>query len=221
MRNLLATVFTACLASGAASAADVGDYYTLFTPSDAYKVLDWSACTGGSCYATGTLGSSFIRVCAVLEGKPKVQGNVWTRDIYVLDKAHREEGSQVHLYIYTRTDTFGSGGDDVSIVQNHKLTVGVGSHGLGNGDCMMAQNDKFLFVGVNGGGYQEINRHTFEMSTTGQLIYFLTADNNGYVTAGSINGEFYTYDKDGNLVQNGGGASVMTDTKNAPSFVRF
>jgi hypothetical protein len=53
------------------------------------------------------------------------------------------------------------------------------------------------------------------MTSTGEVVSFITADNRGYVTIGTLNGTFRTYDRQGFLVQSGSGPRFATDTKNA------
>ena len=213
MRYLSTIAVAACLLSGAAFASTDGNY-TLFTPGDALQSLTWSACRGGGCFASGGIGP-FKHICAVMEGKPKRDGNVETRAIYVVDKARHSPSATLHLFVYTRTDTFSESGDQVQVALRADVDTQIGAHGLGKDLCVMAGNDNFLFVGLSGGNYMMIDERTLTMSSSGETISFITADNRGYVTLGTFNGEFYTYDREGFLIQSGSGLRFATDTKNA------
>ncbi|GEM_PF-4030968 len=213
MRNLTAMALAACLVSGAALAVDDGQYYTLYTQGTASRSLTWHACKGGSCFASGELGP-FRHACAVMAGKPRVVGNVETRAIYVVDQLRSPE--PLHLFVYTRTDTFSDSGDDVEIAQRADLETDVASHQPKGGRCAMAGNEQILFVGLSGGGFVKVDKHTLAMSeSTGEPISTITADNNGYLTLGTADGLFHTYDKNGFLVQSGSDTRFASDTRNA------
>lgn len=213
MRWFSTIAAAACMLAGTALASTDGNY-TLFTRGDSAKFLTWSACNGGSCFASGEIGP-FKRVCAVMEGKPKHDGNVETRAIYVVDKARHSPSATLHLFVYTRTDTFSVSGDAVQVVERADLDTFVDAHGLGDDSCTMAGNDNFLFVGLSGGSCVMVDERNLAMASCGELVSFITADNRGYVTLGTVNGEFQTYDREGFLIQSGSAPRFATDTKNA------
>jgi hypothetical protein len=212
MRNLSVMVLTACLASSAARAVDDSEYYTLYAADGGGRSLTRNACTAGSCFASGALGP-FKHVCAVLDGKTKVHGNVERRAIYVVDKA-RPSGT-LHLFVYTRTDTFTGSSDDVQVVQSADLDTGVVWQGLGDASCEMAGNDQILFAGLRGGGYAMVDTHTLAVSSSTETMSYVTADHNGYVTLATVDGTFRTYDDNGFLTQSGSEARFTSDTRNA------
>ncbi|HEX4295480.1 MAG TPA: hypothetical protein VHZ29_15195 [Rhizomicrobium sp.] len=213
MRCFSTIAVAACLLSGAAGAATDGNY-TLFTPGDALQSLTWSACSGGGCFTSGEIGP-FKRICAVMEGKPRHDGNLETRAIYVVDKARRSPSATLHLFVYTRTDTFSESGDQVQVVERADLDTHVDAHGIGNDLCTVAGNDNFLFVGLSGGGAVMVDERRLTMASPGDLVSSITADDRGNVTLGTVNGEFQTYDRQGFLMQSGSGPRFATDTKNA------
>jgi hypothetical protein len=213
MRCFSTIAVAACLLSGSAVASTDGNY-TLSTLGDGAKSLTWSVCRGGSCFASGGIGP-FKRVCAIMEGKPKHDGNVETRAIYVLDKARHSPSATLHLFVHTRTDTFSESGDEVQVVERADLDTLIDAHGIGNDLCTMAANDNFLFAGLSGGGYVMIDERRLTMTSSGELVSFITADDRGNVTLGTVNGEFHTYDRQGFLMQSGSGSRFSTDTKNA------
>ena len=213
MRWFSTIAAAACLLAGTASASTDGNY-TLFTPGNAAKSLTWSACTGGGCFASGEVGP-FKHICAVMEGKPRHDGNVETRAIYVVDRARHSASAALHLFVYTRTDTFSVSGDQVQVVERADLDTDIDAHGLGDNRCTMAANDNFLFVGLSGGNCVMVDERTLTKASCGELVSYITADDRGYVTLGTVNGEFQTYDREGFLIQSGSGPRFATDTKNA------
>ena len=122
MRWFSTTAVAACLLAGTAVASTDGNY-TLFTLGDGAKSLNWSACRGGGCFASGAVGP-FKRICAVMEGKPRHDGDVETRAIYVVDKARHSPAATLHLFVYTRTDTFSESGDQVQVVLRDRFAGG-------------------------------------------------------------------------------------------------
>ncbi|HEX4861965.1 MAG TPA: hypothetical protein VFV07_12055 [Rhizomicrobium sp.] len=213
MRNLSAIVFAACLISGPALAVDDSLYYTLYAPGDGEHSLTWYACTGASCFASGEIGP-YKHACAVMDGKLKAKGNVETRAVYVLDKA--KPSGTLHLIVYKRTDTFDiDDNDTVEVTQQADLDTGVVWQGLSKAGCLMAGNEQIMFAGLTGGGYVMVDKHLLSVTPQSGTLTFASADSNGYVTLGTADGAFQTYDNNGELTQSGSAARFTTDTRNA------
>jgi hypothetical protein len=210
MRNLLAMAFAGCLVSGSAWAVDDSLYYTLYTPGAGSKSLTWSACTFNTCFASGELGP-FKHACAVMDGRPKVHGNTEVRAIYVIDKAR--PSNTLHLIVYKRTDTFSDSGDVVEVEQTDDLDMSVPWQGSAR--CAMAGNEQILFAGILGGSYVMVDKHTLAIAASEGTLSFATADANGYVTVGTAESAFFTYDNNGFLAQSGSDTRFTTDTRNA------
>ena len=104
---ILLLAFAAAIPAHASAAPPSAPDSTLYTTYTIYSnnsqfTVDWSVCgstqQSEGCYASGSLGP-FVAVGAMLEGDPRVNGDVVTRAIYVVDSG---SANNVLLYIYKK-----------------------------------------------------------------------------------------------------------------------
>jgi hypothetical protein len=157
----------------------------------------------------------------LLEGNEYIQGDVVTRDIYIVDIARGTGGDEVKLYVYRKTDNITASYDTVTV----KL-IGAAVLPLVGGRtalCSMAANREFLFIGTDQSPQAvEVKKATLAASEIGGFsppinVSSITADRYGYVTVtfgGFASGEngFYQFGPDGASVGDGGGAWFMLNT---------
>lgn len=202
--------------------------YTTYSFSSNYTSLNWAVCGykigSYGCYGYGSMGP-FGHVGAAVEGKPVVNGNTVTRDIYVVDDA-AGSGSGVTLYVYTKTDEVTASGDLVSVNLAH--TVGLPLSGGSNTKTYMAGDNGLLYVGNNKtNGYVQMDESTLVYGLGGGFsppagASSITTDKYGYVTVTSYSSDppftgLYVLDPTGHLALDGGGSNFMLDTSNGIS----
>ena len=163
----------------------------------------------------------FERACAVLEGVPSTNGNVISRDIYVLDERVSDTDT-VNLYVYTRTDTFSGSDDTLSVALKAKVpltaTGGISITGGKDAHCFMVASDAAVFAGTTAFDHAAvIDKNTLGISLTGGgggPLTSLFVDDRGYVSVNSQNG-FLVLTPEGHGTYSGGGHQLLVGTRRA------
>lgn len=169
------------------------------------------------CYGSGDLDPPFEAACAVLQGSPNYNGDVITRDIYVLDK--RSSGkTAVQLYIYQRKDTItDNSNDSVSVTLKHTIALPI--KGGPNADCALAGNNAAVYAGTTKDTVAvSIDKQTHVVNTLGgfsppEKLVGITADDRGFISLLFSDG-FYVIDPKGHGDGDGGGAASLINTRN-------
>lgn len=187
-----------------------------------YLVCGNTELTGG-CFAQGSIGP-FGRVGALLEGFPAIEGNIVTHRIYVLDLGGGSTGTDVLLWIYTKTDTVSDSSDTVTVklTKQLKLPLVGGSSVAG----FMAANENDLFVGTSQSTQAvSVRKGNWAITELGgtipsSTVSAITADSNGYVEVlqglgSQTGGTFNIYGPNGEEFEGGGGTPVVLDWTNA------
>jgi hypothetical protein len=214
---LLAFTAVAPLSAQTPAAPDATLYTTY---SGNLSNVNWVVCGSTAdtegCYASGSLGP-FVGIGAMLESNPSVNGNVVTREIYVVDSGSADS---VKLYVYKKTDTVTAETDTVVVTLSKTVTLPLtgGSTAL----CSMAANTRFLFIGTNQSAQAvEVRKSNFTISEIGGFsppsnVTSITSDEYGYVTV--TQGDVFTVlGPDGTLQEDGGGTDFMLGTTQALS----
>lgn len=222
MRRLIAAL--ALLLPVAAAAADAPDANLVTTyalSADATRV-GWTTCghTAGSsgCYGSGNLGR-FHRMCAMLQGAPSINGNLVSRQIFVLDSG-ADPSVGPRLSVYQRRDRVG----DVLVSSAVGLKARIDLPMLKPGaPCFMAANDVTIYVGTGGStNAVAIDRATQAVTaipgfSPPMKVTGITADARGYVSVQFENG-YYLYNPAGYMMQDGGGAALVLGQTSATLF---
>lgn len=198
--------------------------YTTYELFSSNQSILWIVCgstqQSSGCYAAGNLGP-FTGVGALLECNPRVRLNTVTRAIYVLDAG---AAGPVTLYVYTKTDTVTPSSDVVSVGLTDALSLPlVGGPGV---SCSMAANDRFLFIGTDQSpAGARVRKRDLEVTPLGGFspplnVSAITSNQYGYVTVthgdfGQGPSGFYLFGPDGNLEEDGGGATFLLSTTQA------
>ncbi|MEI9930784.1 MAG: hypothetical protein WDM89_09585, partial [Rhizomicrobium sp.] len=217
---IVAAVLT-CLLNSVAEAKKAALDERLYTtyradgpPGTGYDVVVCGAVgqTDG-CYGVGAMVPPFEHACALLEGSPKTNGNVMTRDIYVLDKRSSSKTS-VMLYVYTRTDTFSENSDSVDLELTKQVELGM--TGGSKAKCYMAGNDTDVYAGTSTGAIvSDLSKKKLSVTSfnTNGLLVGLDADERGDVTVNFVDG-WYIIAVNGFGV-GGGGSQYTVGTRNS------
>jgi hypothetical protein len=191
------------------SAADDGTSFTM--------LVCGSLPGSEGCYGSGFM-SGFEHACAVLEGAPKYKpienGQVVTREIYVLDDRTSRSAPAI-LYLYKRTDTItGNSSDSVSLQLDTQVTLSFAGGGP-KAKCWMAGNDVAVYPGTDKGGASSVDKKTLAVSTiAGPGLTSITADDRGFVAINTTDGNGII-NPGGQEVQSGGGNWDMINDRNA------
>lgn len=202
---------------------------TLYATYDRWKTekgegLGMSVCgstkeTSG-CYGWNVMGP-FNRICGLIEGEPKTEGNITTRDIYVLDGQTKNDWARIH--VYKRMDILTDDHDTVLVSKAYSKPLPV--MGGPKVKCSMAANNKFLFIGTSlsnnavkfkkaSGDVETLPGFTPDIPVTG-----ITVNRAGYVSvqqgSSNSNGGFYLYGPNGELEASGGGSATFGNTKSS------
>jgi hypothetical protein len=210
--------------AAAAAAQPDATLFTTYSAGTGYQTFNYLVCgstqeTEG-CYDSGSLGP-FGRAGALIEGNPRTQANVVTREIYVVDIASGPSGSGVKLYVYEKTDTVTSLFDTVVVKLARSVTLPLtgGAAAL----CSMAANGEYVFIGTDQSPQAvAVLKRTLAITPVGGFsppvnVSAITADQYGYVTVtfgGFLSGEngFYVFAPNGQLSEDGGGAEFSLNT---------
>ncbi len=218
-------VLSATVPAMAAGPIDAG-LYTTYSFHNGFVTLDWVVCgqTHGwyGCYASGGLGP-FGNVGALMEGKPSTIGNTVTRALYIVDVGTGSGVNTINLYIYKKVDTITPPNDSVTITL--AKTVQLPLVGGTGASCFMAANSKFLFIGTNQSAQAvSVKKSNFAVTqlfegAVGVNVSSITTDKYGDVTVTQGNGvgdppvfAFAVFGPNGELEEDGGGASYMLNT---------
>jgi hypothetical protein len=211
--------------SAAPPAAPDSTLYTTYTlySSNSQINLNWSVCgstqeTEG-CYASGSLGP-FVAVGAMMEGVPRINGDVVTRFIYVVDSGSE---NNVLLYVYKKVDTVSAESDTVTVTLTHTVTLPL--TGGSTAKCSMAANANYLFIGSDQSPQGvEVRKSTLQVTPLGGFspplnVVAITADQYGYVavTQANSSGEsaFSLFGLNGEEQEDGGGSDFVLGTTQA------
>jgi hypothetical protein len=196
----------------AAAKLDAGIYTNYSFSSDGQEVI-FSVCGSAGCYGGGDLESD--RACAVMEGKPKQDGNVLTRYIYVFDKRSSVDSPAV-VNVYLRTDTFT---DTDTIVVKLDQQVQTGLAGAPHANCFMAGSNSNIIVGTDASQVVaeigKVNLKVSHINGEPSAVQSITADHRGYITVTYLAGGFRTVNPKGDLEGFGGGTYQLANTRNA------
>jgi hypothetical protein len=196
--------------------------YTIYSNNSQFTV-DWSVCgstqQSEGCYASGSLGP-FAAVGAMMEGDPRVNGDVVTRAIYVVDSG---SANNVLLYVYKKVDTVSSESDTVTVTLVH--TVSLPLTGGSSAKCSMAANANYLFIGSDQSPQGvEVRKSTLAVTKLPGFspplnVIAITADQYGYVAVTQANsgGEsaFTLFGLNGADQEDGGGSDFVLGTTQA------
>jgi hypothetical protein len=207
-------------AEGVASAGKAkldATLYTLYNFYDGSEVkLSLSVCgtlpASEGCYG-GYEFPEVHRPCAVIEGEEKQKGNVVTRAIYVFDK--HATSQEALLDVYVRTDTITDESDVVNVTLQAQLRTSIGADPKAK--CFMAASPSTVYVGTDASpAAGVVNIATMKIKNVSGFgsVQAITADTRGYVTV-SFGSGFDTFDPQGNLVVDGGGTTLMANTRDA------
>jgi hypothetical protein len=221
---ILLLAFTAAIPAHAATAPDSTLYttYTIYSGNSDFTI-DWSVCgstqQSEGCYASGSLGP-FVAVGAMLEGNPRVNGDVVTRAIYVVDSG---SANNVLLYVYKKVDTVSAESDTVTVTLTH--TVSLPLTGGSSAKCSMAANANYLFIGTDQSPQgAEVRKSTLAVTklpgfSPPMNVISITADQYGYVAVTQANsiGEsaFSLFGLTGGEEEDGGGSDFVLGTTQA------
>jgi hypothetical protein len=217
---IAAVLVCALMASAQASAAQIDSKLFAMFSLNGHASISFVVCgslpeTNG-CYGSTNLRPPFEAACAVLQGTPNYNGDVVTRDIYVLDKRSSAK-TAVQLYIYQRQDTITNSSDAISVTLEHTIALPI-KGGL-NADCAMAGNNAAVYAGTTKDTVAvSIDKKTQVVKTLGGFsppakLLAITADDRGYIAL-HFAGGFYIIDPKGNGGGDGGGSASMINTRN-------
>jgi len=216
----------------AATAPDSG-LYASYSFNSSWSSVSLSVCGSvpgsGGCYGGGTMGT-FGHVGALIEGNPHVDTptNTVTRLIYVVDQA-AGAGTAVQLVVYKLTEAINAPFATITVskvrtVDLPQLTGGAGVQ------TYLGANGKFLFVATNASTHAvKVAKVGYAATTVGGFspainVSSITTDHYGFVTVtfGGVSGSdgFYTFDPNGSLQGDGGGAEVLLNTQDGLSTSR-
>jgi hypothetical protein len=220
----VAVIPVAAQNSSAPTAPDSTLYttYTIYSGSDQFTV-DWTVCgstqQSEGCYASGSLGP-FVAVGAMLEGNPRINGDVVTRAIYVVDSG---SANNVLLYVYKKVDTVTTESDTVTVTLIH--TISLPLTGGSSARCSMAANANYLFIGTDQSAQGvEVRKSTLGVTklpgfSPPMNVVSISADQYGYVavTQANSSGEsaFSLFGLSGGEEEDGGGSDFVLGTTQA------
>jgi len=213
-------LLSCCAATAKNTALDDGVFAMYNLSKTAVTISLCGSIDGGSgCFGFARMHPPFERACAVLEGLPSTNGNVISRDIYILDE--RASASDVaSLYVYTRTDTFSNGGDTLSVVQKAKVPLTFSGFNVTGGEgarCSMVASDVSVFAGTTASDHVGVvNKSTLGVTLTGGggPLVSLFVDERGYVSVDARDG-FLIVTPDGRGAFSGGGHEFLVGTRRA------
>lgn len=211
-------------ASSSVSQTRIDDgYYVTYHAASQGHAIAYTTCeiarlggSGNGCLNSGVL-RRFEQPCAIMEGGARINANVVTRDIYVLDKRFTTT-DPVLLSVFRRRDTFGR----TSLIRTKVellITLPLGFKAGPQSHCFMAANRVAVYAGTDASGkLAAIDKSTFSIArldfqSTDKLTY-MTGGDRGYVAIGATNG-FVLIAPDGQADRHGGGVEYTLNNHNA------
>lgn len=190
-------------------------FYTYYSIKDKGKIVAYYVCGQYGCGAAGQF-VNFRRACAVMEGTPITKKNVVTRALYVFDKG-KTTTDPAMLDVYTKTDTISADGISDTVQVTLQAQVSLGFTAGSKAHCAMAADDSFVFVGTNISEAVTVDKNALSVNPTGMgNVASITADDRGYVTISSTEGNYEIYYTNGGPLQSGGGGPFeMANAHNA------
>jgi hypothetical protein len=201
---------------------DDGYYVTYHVASQGHAIA-YTTCEiarlgggGNGCLNSGVL-RRFEQPCAIMEGGARINANVVTREIYVLDR-RATTTDPVLLSVFRRRDTYGR----TSLIRTKVdlvITLPLGFAAGPQAHCFMAANREAVYAGTDASGkLAAIDKATFtiqrlDFQSTEKLTY-MTGGDRGYVAIGASNG-FILIAPDGVIDRQGGGVEYTLNNHNA------